>query len=129
MDAKEIDKLAAANAVAPRVSLADIEAAIFGVFYQTGDHLLDHADIKVEQFSDKALYDNAKLMTLCTIIMKNGFMFVGHSTPASPQNYNFDLGKKLAYDQAFKQIWPMMGFELRSKLYERSQLGSGPQAV
>jgi hypothetical protein len=118
MDAKEIDKLAAANATAPRVALADIEAAIFGVFYQTGDHLLDHADIKADAYKDTELYARARLMTICTIMMKNGFMVVGHSTPASPENYQWELGKQLAYDQAFKQLWPLMGFVLKTRQHE-----------
>jgi hypothetical protein len=120
MDAKEIDKLAGANATGPRVSLQDIEEAILGVFYQSGDHLLDNADMKTE-FSDQMIYDNARTMTICMIMMKNGFMAIGHSTPASPENYNFDLGKKLAYDQAFKQLWPLMGFALRTKLHAGSK--------
>jgi hypothetical protein len=118
MNAEEIEKLAAANATAPRVRLTDIEDYIFGVFYQTGDHLLDHSDIRVAAYKDTELYERARLMTVCTIMMKNGFMVIGHSTPASAENYNFDLGKKLAYDQAFKQLWPLMGFVLKTRQME-----------
>jgi hypothetical protein len=115
---EEIEDWASKNAKAPRVSVTDIEQAIFGVFYQTGDHLLDHSDIRVTAYKDTELYERARLMTVCTIMMKNGFMVIGHSTPASAENYNFDLGKKLAYDQAFKQLWPLMGFVLKTRQME-----------
>lgn len=121
MDSKEIDKLAGANAKAPRVSLKDIEDQILGVFYQTGDHLLGNADIKVDSYKDTDIFDRAKIMTVCTIMLKNGWMVIGQSTPASPENFNPELGKTLAYDQAFKQLWPLMGFALKQQLYENQQ--------
>ena len=34
------------------------------------------------------------VLTLCTIKMKNGFYVTGESAPASPENFNADLGKK-----------------------------------
>lgn len=124
LSSEEIERMSAENAVAPRISLTDIESNIMGVFYQTGDHLLDHADIRVDSYSDQDLYDRARLMTVCTIILKNGFMVIGHSTPASMENYSFDLGKKFAYDQAFRQIYPLMGFLLKTRQYEGGSDGN-----
>ena len=54
--------------------------------------------------------------TVCFITMNNGFKFVGTSTPASPANYKEELGKKYAYDNAFKQIWTHEGYLLRENL-------------
>lgn len=57
--------------------------------------------------------------TICTILMKNGFKFIGHSTPASPDNYDSLIGQRYAYENAFKQIWSHEGYLLRERLYEQ----------
>lgn len=54
--------------------------------------------------------------TICVIEMRNGFKFIGHSTPAHPENYRSELGEQYAYDNAFKQIWSHMGFLLRDQI-------------
>jgi len=41
---------------------------------------------------------------------------VGKSAPASADNFNADLGRKLAYEDAIRQLWPLMGFALRERL-------------
>jgi hypothetical protein len=41
---------------------------------------------------------------------------IGKSAPASPENFNAELGKKFAYEDAVRQLWPLMGFALRDRL-------------
>lgn len=55
--------------------------------------------------------------TICIITMKNGFRFIGHSTPASTENFNAEVGERYAYDNAFKQIWTHEGYLLREQLF------------
>lgn len=64
-------------------------------------------------------YIHHETTTVCFITMKNGFKFVGTSTPASADNYREELGKKYAYDNAFKQIWTHEGYLLRENLSEQ----------
>ena len=105
---QESDREAAAVAVAPRVSLKDIERKIDFVRYETADNAFGYID------ADMAI------MTLCLVKCTNGFMVIGKSAPASPENFNADLGKKLAYEDAIRQLWPLMGFALRDKLAKDS---------
>jgi hypothetical protein len=49
--------------------------------------------------------------------MKSGFQFVGTSTPASPANFDAEIGERYAYDNAFKQIWTHEGYLLRELLH------------
>lgn len=56
------------------------------------------------------------LMTICVITMRNGFMVTGVSAPASAANYDAEVGKRFAYDDAFKQLWRLEGYLLREKL-------------
>jgi len=56
------------------------------------------------------------LLTICVIEMRNGFKFVGKSAPASPENFDLEVGKRYAYEDAFKQIWSHEGYVLREQL-------------
>ena len=33
----------------------------------------------------------------------------------NPENYNEEIGNKIAYDNAFRQLWPLFGFLLAEK--------------
>ena len=56
------------------------------------------------------------VMTVCCLTLKNGFMVIGESAPASPANFDPGLGKKIAHTNARNKIWALEGYLLRSKL-------------
>lgn len=58
--------------------------------------------------------------TICYITLQNGFTVTGQSACAHPDNYNEELGRKIAYDNAFREIWPLEGYLLKEKLYQES---------
>jgi hypothetical protein len=88
------DEQSAAVAVAPRVTLDSIEAKIVREEYMIIDNLL----------------------TICVLKMANGFYVTGESAPASPANFNADLGRKFAREQAVRKVWGFEGYALREKL-------------
>ena len=104
------DQAAAAVAVAPRVTLENIQNAI------ASEHYRSAADAM-------GVPTNARLrlLTLCILEMRNGFTIVGTSAPASAENYNYSLGCKLAYEHAIRQVWPLMGFALRDRLHKEAR--------
>ena len=55
-------------------------------------------------------------MTIAVVTMQNGFIIIGKSAPADPKNFDETLGKKFAYEDAVRQIWPFEGYLLREKL-------------
>lgn len=55
-------------------------------------------------------------MTLCVVTMRNGYAVVGKSAPADSENFNIELGKKFAYEDAVRQLWPLEGYALREQL-------------
>jgi hypothetical protein len=111
MSLQASEAAAAAVAVAPRVTLADIEAAIAARHDFTADQALLATGIgRGEQLTA------VETLSICLVVMKNGFTVIGKSAPASPENFNAELGRKLAYEDAVRQIWPLMGFSLRDKL-------------
>ena len=98
----------AAVAVAPRVRLEDIEGSVSARYDFT-------ADKAVEALTMPSL-EALRLLSVCILVMKNGFTVIGKSAPASPENFNAELGRKLAYEDAIRQLWPLMGFALRERL-------------
>jgi len=114
MSLEASDAAAAAVAVAPRVALADIEAAIEVRYDTTADKAiwLDCHPGGIEEPAP----DSLKLLSICILVLKNGFTIIGKSAPASPENFNAELGRKLAYEDCIRQLWPLMGFALRDEL-------------
>ena len=55
-------------------------------------------------------------LTICILTMTNGFMVQGVSAPASAANFDVEVGKRYAFDNAFKQLWPLEEYLLRQKL-------------
>lgn len=70
-------------------------------------------------------YINRGTLTLAICVMQNGFTVVGQSAAASPENYNEDIGQRLALKDAERQIWPLLGYQLRELLWLSQQQGAG----
>lgn len=60
--------------------------------------------------------EQLKILSICIVVMSNGFTVVGKSAPASPENFNAEFGRELAYKDCIRQLWPLMGFALRDRL-------------
>jgi len=54
-------------------------------------------------------------VTHCRIVLDNGFSVSGESACVNVENYNQEIGEKIAYDNAFRQLWPLFGFLLSEK--------------
>lgn len=92
----EIDEAkSAAVATHPRVTLESMEAKIADEAY---------------------IQPHGTCLTLCLLVMRNGFYVVGESAPASPENFNAELGKQFARDNAIRQLWKLEGYALRDRL-------------
>jgi hypothetical protein len=115
MSLQESDAAAAAVAVAPRVKLEDIEAAIAERYHVLGDDAVGGVP---------SMDHPLDVLSICILVMRNGFTVIGKSAPASPENFDADLGKKLAYEDAVRQLWPLMGFALRDRLAADRERGA-----
>ena len=72
-------------------------------------------DVKDFIKSEEYLY--TQTLTFCVLTLKNGFTVTGESACASKENYNKEIGDRLAKENAQNKIWGLLGFELRSKLH------------
>ena len=109
------------HATAPRVTPADIENAIVSEHYFTaadgvaGEGLLS---IGSAGYVPGAL----KQMTFCVLVLWNGYTVTGQSACASPENFDAEIGRRLARQDAVGKVWGLMGFDLRSRLTREEQL-------
>ena len=97
---------------AARVTPADIEANIRAETYFTAfdGFMADDRDMAMQDA------DALKLLTFCVLVLRNGFTVTGESACASPENFDAEIGRRVARENAVQKIWPLMGYELRTKL-------------
>jgi hypothetical protein len=112
----EFERECAEGRTAPRIGLSDIESNIALISYAMGSDL---AARDRSSSYDAERERSLDCLTICLIQLQNGFSIIGKSAPADPANFDPELGRKLAYDDAIKQIWPLMGYALREKLAGR----------
>lgn len=125
------DEIVSKGLTAPRITPADIEANIASEHYFTARDgrrgaIADGTYVGRErpQHKDADLVP-LDLLTFCVLVLRNGFTVVGHSACASPENFNDEIGRKIAREKAVEQIWPLMGYELRSKIAVVENLKNG----
>jgi hypothetical protein len=83
---------------APRLNPAMIDAAIISEDYH--------------------VFPNTTL-TVCALTLRNGFIVIGESAAASPANFDADLGRKIARDNARNKIWALEGYLLRQRIFDQ----------
>jgi hypothetical protein len=59
------------------------------------------------------------LLTFCVLVLKNGFTVTGESACASPENFDPEIGREIARQNAEQKIWPLMGYQLRETLAQK----------
>lgn len=64
-------------------------------------------------------------MTVCMLTLRNGFSVIGESAAASPENFDAEIGKKIARDNARNKIWAFEGYALRNALSGRAPFNTG----
>ena len=118
MSADPTEQEIAAVSTAPRVTQADIEANIASEWYFTAMEGVEGTDPKATVYGqwDEEFPDELGLLTFCVLVMKNGFTVTGESACASPENFDAEIGRKVARANAVQKIWPLLGFELKSRL-------------
>ena len=110
-------EIQAKGLTAPRVTPADIEANIASEHYFTADEGVYGAEVlNSESVSTPEPDSPLGLLTFCVLVLKNGFTVTGESACASPENFDAEVGRKIARANAVSRIWPLMGYALRSKL-------------
>ncbi|WP_186156803.1 Gp49 family protein [Burkholderia gladioli] len=103
---------------APRVTPDGIKAAIIGEYYFSG---MDGAVRSFEASDSPSPYQHAvelSLLTFCVLVLRNGFTVTGESACASPDNFDAEIVRKIARQNAIAKIWPLEGYLLKQRLHD-----------
>ena len=106
---------------APRVTLASIEACIACEWYITGDQIPSITTAvlgSAHQDIERADITPLSCLTICVLHLKNGFLVVGESACASPENFDAVLGRKIARQKAIDKVWMLEGYLLKEQLFQ-----------
>ena len=105
---------------APRITPTDIEANIVTEAYFTAlDGVSTSGQLIETNGSDPDIMFSAKalgLLTFFLLVLRNGFTVTGESACASPENFDAEIGKRIARANAVQKVWPLMGYGLKEIL-------------
>lgn len=105
-------EIQAKGLTAPRITPADVEENILEEHYINAGSAIANA----EGIQSYETHVSVNLLTICVLVLRNGFTVTGESACASPENFDAEIGRKIARKNAVDKVWPFMGYELRSKL-------------
>ena len=134
MNDQAIEKeIQAKGLTAPRITPADVIGEIASEHYFTAEQgairasydnakaaLVDAQAIGTGVYSsaDLVVPEPLKLLTFCVLVLKNGFTVSGESACASPENFDAEIGRQVARQNAINKIWPLLGFQLKELLHQ-----------
>ena len=125
----DIEKeIQAKGLTAPRVTPQRIQDVIASEHYFTGYHGAMMSAGAEKWRNDQTfggepdgIPDALKLLTFCVLVLKNGFTVTGESACASPENFNAEIGRRIARENAVAKLWTLLGFSLRQRLHEQDE--------
>ena len=119
MDDHKIEaEIQAKGLTAPRVKPEDITANIASEWYFTASDgvLGSRPGIEGSRLHADTMGGSLHLLTFCVLVLRNGFTVTGESACASPENFDAEMGRNIARDNAFNKVWPLMGYALKERL-------------
>lgn len=105
---------------APHVNPITLEALVASEHYFTGLEGSAGAcgiDL-VRQTFQVPVPSALDLLTICVLVLHSGFTVVGKSACVSPENFDAEMGRRIAREDAIRQLWTLEGYRLKHRLYE-----------
>lgn len=106
---------------APRVTPQDLQDNIVSEHYFTARDGIVGVELDaglIDEASGTSTHESLELLTFCVLVLRNGFTVTGESACASPENFDAEIGRKIARQNAEQKIWPLMGYHLKQQLSE-----------
>lgn len=126
-------EIQAKGLTAPRVTPADLQANIASEHYFTaGEGVIGaftagelrknagDATVPAGAAHPDLLKPSLNLLTFCVLVLRNGFTVTGESACASPENFDAEVGRKIARQNAEQKVWPLMGYALKERLFQQA---------
>lgn len=120
MSDKDIEQeIQSKGKTAPRITPDHIDSVIVGEHYFTAIDGITGASLGQSWALPDAEFDSLKCLTFCVLTLKNSFTVTGESACASPENFDPEIGRKIARQNAISKIWPLEGYLLKQRLNEQ----------
>ncbi|EMI8962148.1 Gp49 family protein [Acinetobacter baumannii] len=108
---------------APRLTPQDIDSAILSEHYFTAEQGVrqsyhDNDDVHVGSTINAKAAATLPCLTFCVLVLNNGFSVTGESACISPENFNAEIGRKVAKENALNKVWQLEGYLLKDKLHQ-----------
>ena len=124
-------EIQAKGLTAPRITPADIEANIASEHYFTAgegvigafaagefdSHGSDVVILRRDIASTEVIKPSLNLLTFCVMVLRNGFTVTGESACVSRENFDAEIGRRVARENAISKLWPLLGYALKDKLH------------
>jgi len=124
-DAAIEQEIQAKGKTAPRITPDSIKAVIRNeVYFTARDGVIGDAfDAGLIDEPNGANADPALgLLTFCVLILRNGFTVTGESACASPENFDAEIGRKIARENAINKVWMLEGYLLKDQLHRAASV-------
>ena len=105
---------------APRLTPAALQDTIVSAHYFTAAKGCGLFPIEGIDYVPPRAVCSLDLLTFCVLVLKNGFTVTGESACASPENFDAEIGQRIARANAEQKIWPLMGYALKEQLSQNS---------
>lgn len=117
-------EIQAKGKTAARVTPVRIEEVIASEHYFTAADGVAGAFTNAQVAKGRGIYPDEigklstplTLLTICILVLRNGFTVTGESACASPENFDPEIGRKIARENAKQKIWPLEGYVLKNQL-------------
>lgn len=115
-------EIQAKGKTAPRIAPADIQAAIASEHYFTAGEAAEYGPGSRNLLTKPTgLPQSLHHLTFCVLVLRNGFTVTGESACASPENFDAEIGRKVARQNAEQKIWMLEGYLLKESLHNERQ--------
>lgn len=101
---------------APRITPDDLKANIKSEHYFTAADAVGLPPIEGVDYIPPREVSSLDLLTFCVLVLQNDFTVTGESACASPENFDAEIGRRIARENAVQKIWPLMGYALKEQL-------------
>ena len=111
--------LQAKGKTAARVTPAQVQDEIKGEWYFDGQDGVAGFNLRTPPDGRQPITGTyaLRLLTICVLALKNGFIVTGESACASAENFDAEIGRSIARANAVNKIWPLMGYALKTALH------------
>lgn len=104
---------------ATRITPQHIQSLIAGEYYFTAADGVKQSLHKQDELTRLCgEHKEIEFLTFCVLVLKNGFTVTGESACASPENFDAEIGRKIARENAVNKIWMLEGYLLKQRLSE-----------